>query len=97
MVSSSSPRDIHAIPTTYKGVQMRSRLEARWAAFFDQLKWPWVYEPFDGAGYIPDFLLNFDHRKFVVDIKPFDRDGLGQRMTELPFRFDNLPTPTCCV
>jgi hypothetical protein len=40
----------HAIPTVYKGVQMRSRLEARWAAFFDELGWPWEYEPVDLAG-----------------------------------------------
>lgn len=45
------------IPTTYKSTRFRSRLEARWAAFFDLLGWSWVYEPFDGDGWIPDFLI----------------------------------------
>ena len=30
---------IAAIPTTYSGVVFRSRLEARWAAFFDLCGW----------------------------------------------------------
>ncbi|MEA2669684.1 MAG: hypothetical protein QOJ33_2618, partial [Chloroflexota bacterium] len=30
-----------AIPTTYDGVNFRSRLEAKWAAFFDLLGWRW--------------------------------------------------------
>jgi hypothetical protein len=29
---------IPAIPTVYRGQQFRSRLEARWAAFFDLLR-----------------------------------------------------------
>lgn len=48
---------MHAIPTTYGGVNFRSRLEARWAAFFDLLGWSWEYEPIDLAGYIPDFIV----------------------------------------
>jgi hypothetical protein len=41
----------------YRGRLYRSRLEARWAAFFDLLEWQHEYEPFDLAGWIPDFLL----------------------------------------
>lgn len=58
-----------AIPTTYKGVQMRSRLEARWAQMFDLLHWPWEYEPVDLDGYIPDFALLF-YKPVMVEIKP---------------------------
>jgi hypothetical protein len=58
---------VNAIPTKYAGVQFRSRLEARWAAFFDLLRFPWKYEPFDCNGYIPDFLL-FDH--VLLEVKP---------------------------
>jgi hypothetical protein len=58
---------IAAIPTTYGGTQFRSRLEARWAAFFDLLRFPWKYEPFDCDGYIPDFLL-FD--RLLIEVKP---------------------------
>lgn len=39
----------------------RSRLEARWAVFFDSLKIEWEYEPegydLDGVWYLPDFRL----------------------------------------
>lgn len=48
---------IHAIPTVYRKRQMRSRLEARWAAFFDLMKWSWEYEPLDLNGWIPDFVV----------------------------------------
>lgn len=50
-----------AIETTYKGVRFRSRLEARWAVFFDAMRWAWEYEPegyTDGRiHYAPDFWI----------------------------------------
>lgn len=62
-----------SIPTKYEGVQFRSRLEARWAAFFDLLGWKWEYEPIDLAGYIPDFVitksLHYVDRR-IVEVKP---------------------------
>lgn len=60
---------IPAIPTLYNGVQFRSRLEARWASFFDACGWPWQYEPLDLNGWIPDFLLG-DHKPVLVEVKP---------------------------
>jgi hypothetical protein len=52
---------LKAIPTTYAHVDFRSRLEARWAVFFDLLALPWEYEPervrVDGVYYAPDFLV----------------------------------------
>lgn len=65
----AGPPAIPAIPTTYRGVLMRSRLEAKWAAFYDLVQWRWAYEPIDLNGYIPDFVLEF-HRPMLVDIKP---------------------------
>lgn len=60
---------IKAIETNYKGYRFRSRLEARWAVFFDTLGIPWKYEA-QGyetevetesgpktARYLPDFFL----------------------------------------
>jgi len=47
----------YAIPTLYAGVRFRSRLEARWAAFFNLVGWRWEYEPLDLRGWIPDFAL----------------------------------------
>jgi hypothetical protein len=74
------------IPTTYKGVRMRSRLEARWAAFFDLIGWDWTYEPLDLAGYIPDFGIRFEPgRVIVVEVKPalsLDELALAQRKVE---------------
>jgi hypothetical protein len=48
---------IASIPTEYAGVNFRSRLEARWAAFFDLNGWEWQYEPVDLNGWMPDFLV----------------------------------------
>lgn len=61
---------IKAIPTTYKGRQYRSRLEARWAAFFDLMGWQFEYEPFDLNGWIPDFALLGGKTPLLVEIKP---------------------------
>lgn len=57
------------IPTTYRGVRFRSRLEAKWACFFDLMGWRWEYEPFDADGYIPDFVLLGDD-PVLVEVKP---------------------------
>jgi hypothetical protein len=49
---------------------MRSRLEARWAAFFDLCEWNWDYEPDLGLpGWIPDFAIYGKHT-VLVEIKP---------------------------
>lgn len=53
---------MRAIETTYKGYRFRSRLEARWAVFFDALGVPYEYElqgyDLGEAGlYLPDFYL----------------------------------------
>jgi len=58
-----------AIRTRYDGTWFRSRLEARWAAFFDGIGWRWEYEPFDWDGYIPDFLI-LGANPLVVEVKP---------------------------
>lgn len=52
-----------AIQTEYKGYLFRSRLEARWAVFFDACHIKWEYEPEgyilgNGHRYLPDFLLH---------------------------------------
>ena len=49
------------LETEYKGYRFRSRLEARWAVFFDECGFKWEYEPegydIDGVHYLPDFRL----------------------------------------
>jgi len=67
--------------TKYKNVLFRSRLEARWAAFFDRVDWDWEYEPFDLLGWTPDFRVRFacshsecnGEHSLLVEVKPFDR------------------------
>ena len=53
--------DLKAIETRYKGYRFRSRLEARWAVFFDALGVPWEYEKegyrLPSGLYLPDFWL----------------------------------------
>ena len=59
-----------AIPTTFAGVRMRSRLEARWASFFTNCGWKWTYEPFDTDGWAPDFTLHMPAGDIYVEVKP---------------------------
>ena len=53
---------IKAIETEYNGYKFRSRLEARWAVFFDYLGISYEYEPEgfqmdDTTCYLPDFYI----------------------------------------
>ena len=71
---------IKPIDTHYKGYKFRSRLEARWAVFFDSLCYDWDYEPEgfvmpSGKCYLPDFHLtgvdtNGDTINYWCDVKP---------------------------
>ena len=67
---------IKAIDTRYAGHLFRSRLEARWAVFFDHLGIPWQYESEgfqlpDGTHYLPDFLLQTPQgERRWVEVKP---------------------------
>ena len=62
---------MRSIPTMFNGIQYRSRLEARWAAFFNSMGWPFTYEPMDLCGWAPDFLLRANAKKpLFVEIKP---------------------------
>ena len=54
--------DIKPIETYYNGYRFRSRLEARWAVFFDAIGVEYEYEPegfvmSNGEYYLPDFFL----------------------------------------
>lgn len=66
---------IKAIETVYNGYKFRSRLEARWAVFFDELGVRYEYEP-EGYNlhymgyYLPDFALFDNEKKYLVEIKP---------------------------
>lgn len=64
---------IKPIETQYKGYRFRSRLEARWAVFFDALGVQWEYEKEgydlgDFGWYLPDFWL--PQVKSFAEVKP---------------------------
>lgn len=71
---------IKPIETRYGGYHFRSRLEARWAVFFDQLKesQPWTKSldwTFEAQGfelpsgwYLPDF--HFSNSELLIEVKP---------------------------
>ena len=74
---------IKAIETEYNGYRFRSRLEARWAVFFDAAGIEYQYEPEgydlgDGIWYLPDFWLPADRHPahpgagYFLEIKPIE-------------------------
>lgn len=71
---------IKAIETVYNGYKFRSRLEARWAVFFDAAFIKYEYEPEgfeleDGTRYLPDFYL--PDLDIYVEVKG-DRPGVKE-------------------
>lgn len=70
--------EIKAIETIYNGYRFRSRLEARWAVFFDALGINYEYEPegFElpsGKRYLPDFKVKcYGTRGGFSEKDPFD-------------------------
>jgi hypothetical protein len=88
---------IKSHPTMYCGVLFRSRLEARWAAFFDLAGWSWEYEPIDLEGWTPDFRVTFQcghsqcdgSHTLLVEVKPYFTlsDFNGHPCMEYPYGF----------
>lgn len=92
----SSDRFIpRARPTTYKGVDMRSRLEAGFAAWLDEWSLPWTYEPKAFASeigqYLPDFRIdglrcswkNWEPRTAYLEVKPASFGDAGDEFEVL--------------
>lgn len=63
-------------PTLYKGIQMRSRLEADYAAYLGRRGHQWEYEPDcfadENGQWLPDFRVTFadDGHKRLIELKP---------------------------
>lgn len=90
-----------ALPTVYRGYRMRSRLEARWACFWDALGVGWEYERdafgLEGVRYLPDFWLP-DFRIWVEIKGEIRDDQAGARMIEQCGRLahmDRRPVVLC--
>jgi len=78
---------IQAIETTYNGYRFRSRLEARWAVFFDAIGQEYEYEPegFElmSGRYLPDFCFGRDSKyPQWVEVKPPGETELDPRWLE---------------
>lgn len=61
------------IETKYRGVTFKSRMEARWAVWFDEMEWTWIYESKtveleNGLIYTPDFWL--ETHECHAEVKP---------------------------
>ena len=88
---------IKAIDTVYKGYRFRSRLEARWAVFFETCGFKWTYEPqgyeINGVRYLPDFQLYDVVRRFWDEEekqKPFFVEVKGKMDKESRAKIDNF-------
>lgn len=89
-----------ARPTTYKGIQMRSRLEALFAAELDALGAEWVYEPRayagDGGQYLPDFQILTSPqqqpytRPYFIEVRP-TVEGAFRAMPQMQVILESLP------
>lgn len=84
--------DITPIETRYAGCRFRSRLEARWAVFFDTLGVEWQYEPqgylVNDKPYLPDFYL--PKLRSFVEVKG-DAKGLDlDLMAAIPGHVDDV-------
>lgn len=72
--------EIKPIETVYNGYRFRSRLEARWAVFFDAVGIRYEYEPdgfeVDGEKYLPDFYL--PELDVYAEVKPEDLSRIDE-------------------
>lgn len=93
---------LKARPTVYKGIQMRSRLEAGFAQWLDQNHIDWDYEPecfaSEAGQYLPDFevwgldLANFweNPPRVFIEVKHSGWNDLSQDNWS-PFLCENPP------
>lgn len=99
---------IKAIETQYAGCRFRSRLEARWAVFFDILGIPWEYEPqgyeLPTGRYLPDFFLPSINTWYEVKgVEPTEREqALALELEEatdkrVVIAWGQIPRSTDCM
>ncbi|WP_343084381.1 hypothetical protein [Blautia producta] len=83
---------IKPIEIQYNGFRFRSRLEARWAVFFDMigLKYEYEVEEFEmcGVRYLPDFYIPSLDRWFEIKAKPLSEYEM-MKCEEFCFNKDN--------
>jgi hypothetical protein len=88
-----------ARPTFYRGIRMRSRLEAHVARWLDTHPnpLPWEYEPVCFAGtigqYLPDFVLHHPTFDSYIEVKPLtvSEEELEDTMRRMPVIWESQP------
>jgi hypothetical protein len=95
----------NARPTIYRGIRMRSRLEAhvaRWLETHPNFR-PWEYEPTCFAGivgqYLPDFVLHHPTFDSYIEVKPLTvREGeLEDAMSRMPVIWESQPAALLAI
>lgn len=94
---------IKPIETRAYGHRFRSRLEARWAVFFESLGVQWEYEPegfdLEGVPYLPDFRVTTGDLVYWYEIKPLGTDycqkfsRFCELLTNQKDEYDNVYRP----
>jgi len=94
---------IKPIQTYFKGYKFRSRLEARWAVFFECAGIRWIYEHegfvINGKPYLADFFLpelGYFEVKGRYDYDDKLMQDFADEIGELLFvAFEEIPLPSC--
>lgn len=85
----------YVIETVYKGYRFRSRLEARWAVFFETMMVKWEYEEegfmVGGKPYLPDFYLR--EYDWYIEVKPDDDNLIKKGIDKARHFCDNKTQP----
>jgi hypothetical protein len=91
-------------PTTYCGIQMRSRLEAQFAAYLDNVGFEWTYEPRAYASrsgvYLPDFEVDVrGMAPMFVEVKPdvSDLETIEKALERITVIWESIPDATLAV
>jgi hypothetical protein len=91
------------IETVYRGCRFRSRLEARWAVFFQTLGVRWEYESqgfklSNGEWYLPDFRVQLVDTLLWCEVKPTgQKTDLFSRFFNDLFPGDKCPDGSVCA
>jgi len=96
---------IKAIQTEFKGYKFRSRLEARWAVFFESIGLEWEYEAQgfileNGKHYLPDFTVyRLGETPIHYEVKPQNFKGKvngAKLLVGDPYHFLGLDSKVMC-
>jgi hypothetical protein len=86
--------------TIYKGIEMRSRLEADVAKFLDKHLINWKYEPMrfqdEKYSYLPDFMINYCNDLIFLEVKPTEEQAKNaiDQMTCILHKYPNAKLST---